>query len=189
MKENSMDKKKPQASSSQDYTHVLDQNELNDIYQSIQQKIRTQRHQQKKGDIFKSSTPNRRSRTLPLIVIFPSIIFGLISIFFLLDRFTENQIFARLFPNLEDTSETPSNVSENQVIRKIQDDAQQQIVDLQIALLNQQRTIEYVEVEQESETNETNIAELQRSAAELQREQEALQDALAATESVRKRDQ
>ena len=192
MKENSSNKKDPQKTTgssaqqptqkdeSSDYTQVLEQSELDDIFRSIQQKIRQQRRQQSglKGDIYKSSAPRRRSRTLPLIVIIPSIILGFISAILLLDRFTDNRIFSRLFPNLENVSETPSNVNQNQVIRKIQDDAQQQIVDLQIALLNQQRTLEYVEVEQETAGNDANAAELQRSAADLQREQEALQEAL-----------
>ncbi len=177
----------PGASGTKDYTHAFDQAELDEIYRTIQARIRTQRSKQSslKSSMLESAAPRKNSRTLPLMVIIPSILIALVSLFLLLERFTESQILSRLFPNLRDTNEAPSNVNQNQVIRRIQDEAQQQIADLQIALLNQQRTLEYVEVEQErivvdpnDAQQQRNAEELQRSAEELQRGQEALQAAV-----------
>ncbi len=167
----------PGASGTQGYTLAIDQAELDEIYRAIQARIRTQRSKQSslKSSMLESAAPRKNSRTLPLMMIIPSTLIALVSLFLLLERFTEIQILSRLFSNLRDTSEAPSNVNKNQVIRRIQDEAQQQIADLQITLLNQQRTLEYVEVERERIVADTNDAQQQRNAEELQRNAEELQ--------------
>ena len=127
----------PPLKGAKEYGQVFDQNELDNIYRTILSEV----HQQRTP--VPSSTAERRGRALPLTIIALSIVLAFGGGYVLFDSFAERAIFSRLFPGVIPNEQLASSRLPDEIVRKIQEDATQQVINLQIELYNQQRALEF----------------------------------------------
>ena len=124
----------------------LNDQEQRDIRRSIEERLHLKsQFSHNFNRLLKQKTPLRRSYAVIVIIALSLVAAGIgFSLWFFENPHRSHPLIMRVFPVLKRVSFVPSHVNQERLARKIHDESVQQIIDMQMTLINQQRTLEYV---------------------------------------------
>ena len=143
------------------YNQIFSKDELEQVRTAIAKEISKQR-----GKSMRTSNAESNGRGMPISIIVVSLVIMLCGVYLLIDNFTEQNIFSRLFPNLSTYSGGETSALSERIVNQIRNEAVQGVVDLQVELYNQQRVLEQaedgsVDLPEGSESNTSIAAQLE----------------------------